>query len=275
MNPLAGTPTSRLVCRWRPATVSLLLATCGLGRVQAAGGMVACPVGDETVHAYLARPADTGPPSQGSGIVVVHHFWGLDSHTQRVADRFADLGYLTIAPDLYRGAIGGDPGLADDLMRKVDEGRAVAIVKAAIEYLRKLDPPAPRPVALVGFDMGGQLALATALQGANVQGVVIFYGHVATSPERLASLKAEVLAIFAGDDHGIGADEVKKFEETLKAAGKSPKIITYPSVGHSFFDETRPDYDDPLAKDAWVVTRDWLATTLKQVPVPRPSPPGR
>src|SRR5437667_362680 len=199
MNPLAGTPTSGLVCRWRPATVSLLLATCGLGRVQAAGGMVACPVGDETVRAYLARPADTGPPSQGPGIVVVHHFWGLDSHTQKVADRFADLGYLTIAPDLYRGAIGGDPGLADDLMRKVDEGRAVAIVKAAIEYLRKLDPPAPRPVALVGFDMGGQLALATALQGANVQGVVIFYGHVATSPERLASLKAEVLAIFAGD----------------------------------------------------------------------------
>src|SRR3989442_10082171 len=105
--------------------------------------------------------------------------------------------------------------------------------------------------------------------------VVIFYAHVATSPERLASLKPEVLAIFAGDDHGIGVDEVKKFEETLKAAGKSPKIVTYPSVGHSFFDETRPDYDGPLAKDAWVVTRDWLAATLKQAPVPNPAPPGR
>jgi len=232
-------------------------------------------VGDETVRAYLARPASAGPSSLRPGIVVVHHFWGLDSHTQSVADRFAAEGYLTIAPDLYRGVIGADPGLAGDLMRKLDERRAVAIVKDAIEYLRKLDPPAPGPVALVGFDMGGRVALATALQGADVQGVVIFYGHVETSPERLASLKAGVLAIFAKDDHGIGPDEVKKFEETLKASGKPPTIITYPSVGHSFFDETRPDYDGPLAMDAWVRTRDWLAATLKPAPLPKPATPGR
>src|SRR6266571_204533 len=258
----------------RLAATSLLLASFGFARVQAAGQTVSYPVGDETVRAYLARPADTGQPSPRPGIVLVHHFWGLDSHTRSVADRFADLGYLTIAPDLYRGAIGGDPGLADDLMRKLDGGRAVSIVKEAVEYLRNLDHAGRRAVALVGFDMGGQVALATALQGAGVQGVVIFYGHVETSPERLAPLKAEVLGIFARDDHGIGADEVKKFEETLKAAGRSPTIITYPSVGHSFFDETRPDYDGPLAKDAWIRTRDWLAATLNPVPPPRPARPG-
>src|SRR5438552_6555211 len=189
MNPLATAPLSRLARRWRPAAIFLLLASCGFAGVQAAGERVTYQVGDETVQAYLARPAGAGAPSQSPGIVVVHHFWGLDSHTQAVVGRFAAEGYLTIAPDLYRGGIGGDPGLADDLMRKLDERRAVAIVKGAIEYLRKLEPPAAGPVALVGFDMGGRVALATALQGADVQGVVIFYGRVDTDPEKLASLK--------------------------------------------------------------------------------------
>src|SRR6267378_1812003 len=137
------------------AALFLLPASCCFARAWAAGDMVAYPVGDEMVRAYLAKPTDAGPPVQKPGIVVVHHFWGLDTHTTGVVDRFAGLGYVTIAPDLYRGAVAADPGLAEDMMRKLDEGRAVAIVKAAIEYLRKLDRAARRPIALVGFDMGG------------------------------------------------------------------------------------------------------------------------
>ena len=274
MNRLATASRGRLMRRRWPAAPFLLLTSYGAVRAWAAGEMIALPAGNETVQAYLAMPADPAPTSQKPGIVVVHHSWGLDGQTKSVTDRFAGLGYLTIAPDLYRGTIAADPGLADDLARRLDEGRAVTIVREAIGYLRKLDRSVRRPVALVGFDVGGYVSLAAARRGADVQGLVIFYGHLETDPGRLAPLKAEVLGFFGRDDPGIRAVEVKKFEEALKAAGRSPTIIIYPGVAHSFFDETRPDYDPELAKDAWSRIRDWLAVTLNPAQMPRPAPPA-
>ncbi len=274
MSRCVAAPTRRPTRRWRAAALFLILAFYVQARVRAAGTTVSLPVGGEKVRAYLATPTVTGPTALKPGVVVMHHFWGLDEHTRRVADRFADEGYMAIAPDLYRGVVGADPGLADDLMRKVDEGRAVAIVKEAIAYLRDMDDgSARRQVALVGFDLGGRVALAAALQGAEVQGLVIFYAHVETSPERLAPLKTDILGIFARDDYTIGADEVKKFEAAVRANGRGVTIITYPSVGHSFFDDAHPDYDRPLALDAWVRTKDWLAETLRSARLPQPAPP--
>jgi len=261
---------SRPIRRWRAAALFPILSFCGFAHVRAAGTTVYLPVAGENVRAYLVTPS--APTAQKPGIVVMHHFWGLDTHTRSVTDRFADEGYMAIAPDLYRGVVGADPGLADDLMRKVDEGRAVAIVKEAIAYLRYMDGSARRPVALVGFDLGGRVSLAAALQGADVQGVVIFYAHVETSPERLAPLKVDVLGLFARDDPTIGADEVKKFEEAVRAVGRTATIVTYPSVGHSFFDEGHPDYDRPLAMDAWFRTKEWLTERFRPAALAKPTP---
>src|SRR5437867_1609387 len=274
MRRCVAAPMSRPIRPWRAAALFPILSFCGLAHVRAAGTTVYLPVGGENVRAYLVTPSAPGPTAQKPGIVVMHHFWGLDTHTRSVADRFADEGYVTIAPDLYRGVVGADPGLADDLMRKVDDGRAVAIVKEAIAYLRDMDGSARRPVALVGFDLGGRVSLAAALQGADVQGLVIFYAHVETSPERLSPLKTDVLGIFARDDHTIAADEVKKFEEGVRSIGRTPTIITYPSVGHSFFDDAHPDYDRPLALDAWVRTKDWLTERLNAAQSPKPASPA-
>jgi len=249
--------------------LSFVLAALRVPAAGAAGATITYEAGGETVQAYVARPAS---PDGRPGVVVVHHLWGLDSHTKDVADRLAGLGYLAVAPDLYRGKLGGDYGLAEELMDRLDGARAVAIVNGAIGYLRRLDGgKTHRSVALIGFGMGGRVALSAALQGADAQALVIFYGHVETTKEAVAPLRMPVLGVFGTEDVVVTEQEARKFEAALKAAGKKATVIVYNGMAHAFFDDSRPDYDPQLGKDAWVRTQDFLAASLG---VATPAPPG-
>ena len=253
----------------KKALVLTLLLAPILASAAEAGETITYEAGGETVRAYLAKPdAPEGPP----GVVIVHHMWGLDAHTMTVADRFAGQGYLAVAPDLYRGKLGADYGLAQEMMDRLDRARAVAIVKGAIGYLRGLDGgKTRRPVALVGFDMGGRVALSAALQAADAQALVIFYGHVETTKEALMPIQMPVLGVFGTDDVVVRAEEARKFEAALKEAGKQATIIIYRGMAHAFFDDSRPDFDPDLGKDAWIRTRDFLAAALGTA---TPAPPG-
>lgn len=233
---------------------------------RAEGETVTFPVGDETVRAYLAKPPNS---RNAPGLVVIHEWWGLNEQIMGIADRLERLGYIAIAPDLYRGKLAADPGLAHEMMRGLSESRAVSIVKGAIDHLRRLDRANDRPVGTIGFSMGGRLSQATALQGADVQATVIFYGSVETTADAVAPIKAPVLGIFGSKDRGIPVEDVKKFEAVLKETGKDATIIVYEGLGHAFMNDARADYEPEMAKDAWIRMRDWLAVKL------RPALPSR
>jgi len=232
----------------------------------AAGETVTYQAGGETVRAYLGNfPGSRSSP----GIVIIHDYWGLNEEIREVVDRLTDLGYVTLAPDLFKGKLMADPGLAQDMGRALDETRAVTIVKGAIDELRKLDRVTNRPVATIGFGIGGRVSLATALRGADVQATVLFYGRVETTREGVAPLKAPILGVFGGGDHAVLEKDVKLFEAALKEAGKDVKIVSYPGIGHCFMDGAHADYEPEEAKDAWIQMRDWLAVKLA------PQLPGR
>lgn len=244
--------------RW--LALALFLATLLPESSQAAGESVTLKVGREEVRAYLARPATA--PRDVPGLVVIHENWGLNEQIMGVADRLARFGYVAIAPDLFRGKLGADPGLAQDMERALDEDRAIAIVRGSIDYLRKLDGPAGRPVGTIGFGMGGRLSLAAALAGTDVQATIIIYGSVVTTPEAIARLKAPVLGIFAGRDASIRKEDVAQFEAALKESGKDARIMVNEGLGHAFMNEERADFEPEYSKDAWLVMRKWLAAKL-------------
>jgi len=248
--------------------VALFLLVVLLPRSAAAAvETVSYKVGRDTVRAYLASPPRT---SNVPGVVVIHEMWGLNDQIMGVADRMSRLGYVVIAPDLFGGKLGADPGLAQELMQALDENRAVAIVKGAIDYLRKLDDAPRRPVGTVGFGMGGRVSLATALQGADVQATVIFYGRVETTREGVAPLKAPVLGFFGVRDAVVLKQDVEKFQTALKESGKDARIILNEGLGHGFMNEDRADYEAEFSKDSWIRMREWLAEKLQGAP---PKPP--
>lgn len=224
------------------------------------GTMVGYKAGDETVRAYMAAPRGQGPRP---GVVVIHEWWGLNDQIKGVADKIALQGYNVLVPDLYRGKVAEEPDLAHELMRGLDEERAVGIIKGAVGYLKGLRGAAAMPVDTIGFCMGGGLSLATALAGAEVQGTVMFYGSVKTSEASVAPLRAPLLGLFGDEDRGIPVDDVKKFEAALKSAGKDASIVVYPHAGHAFMNEKRPSYVPDAAKDAWGRVTEFFGRTLK------------
>src|SRR5262245_49630333 len=97
---------------------------------------------------------------------------------------------------------------------------------------------------------GGSLDVA--LQEPALTATVINYGHLATDPATLNKINAAILGNFAGKDQGIPAEDVKKFEESLKQAGKQVNIKIYPDAGHAFENpNNKGGYRPDDAADAW------------------------
>ena len=69
------------------------------------------------VNGYLAKPAGAGP---FPAVIVIQEWWGLDTQTKSIADRFAKEGYLAFAPDVYHGELAqlGDGDTAMKLVQK-------------------------------------------------------------------------------------------------------------------------------------------------------------
>jgi carboxymethylenebutenolidase len=218
--------------------------------------------GDETVQAVLYTPEGKGPLP---GIIVIHEWWGLNDWVKEQAAKISDLGYVTLAIDLYRGKVGTTPEEAHEIMRGVPEDRAKRDLHAAVEFLKAQSNVKPDRLGAIGWCMGGGYALDVALEEPTLRADVINYGHLATDPESIAKINASVLGLFGGQDKGIPADDVKKFEQALKQQGKKVEIVIYPDAGHAFENpNNKTGYRPADAADAWQRTDKFFAATLKQ-----------
>jgi len=222
------------------------------------GRMVQMPSGEETIDAYLAVPPK---PARGA-LVIVHEWWGLNDWAKKVANRFAAQGYAAIAPDLYRGKVATEADLAHELSRGLPQERAVRDIRAARAYLDTLREGAGRRAGVIGFCMGGGLALRAALDSADFRATVICYGSVISDPAQLATVTGPVLGIFGGDDRGIGLDQTQGLEKGLRAAGNTGAVRVYKGVGHAFLNEERPGYKPDTARTAWDEIDGFLAKNV-------------
>ena len=217
--------------------------------------------GDETVQGMLYSPEGKGP---FPGIVVIHEWWGLNDWVKEQAAKLSDQGYVTLAVDLYRGKVATTPDEAHEIMRGVPEDRAKRDLHAAVEFLKSQPNVNKDRIGSIGWCMGGGYSLDVALEEPTLKADVINYGHLATDPALVEKINAAVLGIFGGQDRGIPVDDVKKFEEMLKGAGKKVDIVIYPDAGHAFENpNNKTGYRADDAADAWKRTVEFFASTLK------------
>jgi len=226
------------------------------------GKSVSYKSGDETVQGMLYTPQGRGP---FPALVVIHEWWGLNDWVKEQASKLADQGYVALAVDLYRGKVATTPDEAHEIMRGVPEDRAARDLHAAVEYLKSLPSVKQDRVGSIGWCMGGGYSLDVALTEPTLAATVINYGHLATDPDSLKKINAPILGLFGGQDRGITPDDVKKFEQSLKALGKKVEVHIYPDAGHAFENpNNKTGYRADDAADAWKRTTDFLAATLKK-----------
>jgi carboxymethylenebutenolidase len=219
--------------------------------------------------AFLARPNN----ASGAQVVIYPDVRGLHSFYKDLALRFAQVGVRAIAID-YFGRTAGLTSRDDsfEYMPHVQQMRVpsfFADVQAALAYLRAGDSSTvgsgaeagqaqqAQPTYVVGFCMGGSLALLSATQEFGLAGVIAFYagmtrdfGGYGTALDHAGEAKCAVLGLFGGDDPGIPAQQIAALDAKLDQAGVRHEIMTYPGAPHSFFDRKATEYAEASA-DAW------------------------
>jgi carboxymethylenebutenolidase len=205
-----------------------------------------------TLPGFLAKPAASGAPAPA--VVVLHEWWGLNDRTREVARRFAAEGFVALAPDLYArqgGQATTDPAQAARLMEGVSTQRALRDLNAGIQFLKAQPGMDPWKVGIVGFSMGGTIALIMAGHNSDLKACVAFYGK--TPPVETA--KYQVCPIqfhHAGKDTWVTRREVDVLREGADKAGKTVEVHVYPDAAHGFCNETQADaYRADDARLAW------------------------
>jgi carboxymethylenebutenolidase len=213
----------------------------------------------ERARGYLALPAR----GSGPGVLVLQEWWGLVDHIRDVCDRFARAGFVALAPDLYRGETASEPDAAGRLMMDLDLPRAARDLEGAAAALLGETATAGGTVGVVGFCMGGQLALLAGTKSRRIGAVVDCYGIHPSVQLDLAGLAAPVLGIFAERDTFVPPAAARKLEAELRAAGKRCDFTIFPGVDHAFLNDTRPDvYDAAAAERAWSQILSFLRAEL-------------
>jgi carboxymethylenebutenolidase len=212
------------------------------------GEMISFRGNGDSYAGYLAKP----PKGTGPGVIVIQEYWGLVGHIKEVAERFAAAGFVALAPDFYSGVATEEPEEAGKLMMALNIDEAEKTLRGAIDEL--LTRCEGKKVGVVGFCMGGQLALfAAASNPEKVGACVDFYGIHPNVQPAFTNLDAPVLGFFAEHDDYAPAEAVNRLDNTLSELGKEHEFVTFPGTHHAFFNTDRPEVHDAEASEkAWV-----------------------
>ncbi|PYM06372.1 MAG: dienelactone hydrolase [Candidatus Rokuibacteriota bacterium] len=193
---------------------------------------------------------------------MIQEWWGLVGHITKVCDRFAAEGFTALAPDLYHGKTANEPDAAGKLFMALNIAQADRDLRGAAKYLAGHSSTAK--LGVVGFCMGGQLALFAATLNPSIAATVNFYGvHPNVKPD-YAKLSGPVLGLFAEKDSFVTPKVAKDLDKAIRAAGKTSEIHVYPGVDHAFFNDERKDvYNKAAADDAWRRTLAFFRQRLK------------
>jgi carboxymethylenebutenolidase len=211
-------------------------------------------------------------------VILFHERYGIVQHTKDLVVKFAQAGYVAMAPDLFWRFTGDRKALErGDARADIRDSEALEDTAAAIEYLKKLNAVDPARIAVMGVCQSGRQAVLPVTHGMkDVAACVVFYGAAGgkewTTDEfrpvliedLLVKLSCPLLGVFGEADHLISIDDVLRFRAALERNKKSYHIRIYPDVPHGWLNDTMPGrYRKEAAGDAWNFLLSFLKKTMR------------
>ena len=240
-------------------------------------GEVTILVGDFRMPAYRAMPAGSG--ASGSGklpvVLVISEVFGVHEHIADVARRFARLGYLAIAPELFvrqgdAQSYGEIAKLVAEVVSKVPDAQALGDLDACVAWAAANGGDTSR-LAVTGFCWGGRITWLYTAHNPAVKAGVAWYGQLLgtssalkpTNPIDLVNkLNAPVLGLYGAEDAGIPVAAVDQMKAALaasaNAAAKQSQFVVYAGAPHAFHADYRPSYRKDAAEDGWKRCAAWF-----------------
>ncbi len=241
-----------------PALAIVFLATSLLAQdVKKTDNLQYIPT-DKATMGYLAEPSTAG---KHPALVMIHEWWGLNADIKSVADKYAKLGFVVLAVDLYQGKSTADPKEAGALAGGVGANNAPALanLKAAVDFLKAKSNVDSAKVGSIGWCFGGGWSLQMAKNDLGVKTTVMYYGSV-DADGHLEHMRAEIIGHFAANDRVIKLSDVNQFQVSLKNKGITNEVYIYPNTSHGFASRegSNPGFDKEAATLADKRTLDFL-----------------
>ncbi len=238
-------------------------------------GEVKIPVADGSIPAYRAAPAGkTNLPT----ILVIQEIFGVHEHIKDVCRRFAKLGYLAIAPELY--ARQGDPSkytentkLFAEIVNKVPDAQVMSDLDATAAWA-VANGGDPKRLGITGFCWGGRIVWMYSAHNPALKAGVAWYGRVVGDTNAMLKaqpidvtlmMNAPVLGLYGGKDAGIPVSSLDTMKAALargSAAAQASTFVIYPDAPHAFNADYRPSYHAAAAKDGWNQAQAWFKKYL-------------
>lgn len=213
--------------------------------------------------AHVARPPS--PNRRTPGIIVFQEAFGVNAYIRDVAQRFANLGFTAVAPELFHRTAPGFEGSYTNVepvrlhMGALKNEGLIADAQATHAWLTSDDAIDASRVAAIGFCMGGRVAyLANA--NLNLQAAISFYGG-GIAPDLLGyanKQRGPVLMFWGGRDQHIPPEQYRAVADALTAAGKTHEQVVFSQADHGFFCDARASYEAGAALQAWALTLEFL-----------------
>jgi carboxymethylenebutenolidase len=234
-----------------------------------ATGTIRLAVDGQDVPMYYARPAgqDKAPV-----MIVVSEIFGLHEHIADVARRFAQQGYLAIAPDFFIRQ--GDPSTLPDMatimaqiIRKVPDAQVMGDIDACVAWAAENGGDVDR-LGVNGFCWGGRITWLYAAHNPRVKAAVAWYGKLVADPNPpgqpkhpihvASALTVPVLGLYGAKDTGIPVATVEQMTAALGQGTSDSAIVVYPDAGHAFYADYRPSYNAKAACDGFARALAWF-----------------
>ncbi len=194
--------------------------------------------------AYVAKPEN----DTAAAVILIHEWWGINDHMRDIAGRYANEGFLCVAPDLFRGKTAKNTDEASKLMQGLAIDDGLETIRAALDET-KLKYNVQK-LGITGYCMGGTFALAAACEIDELAAAAPFYGDT-PADEKLKQLKVPTLFIAGQRDAWISPEKVNKLKQAARKYDLPIEVVSY-DADHAFFNNTRPEvYDAESAADAW------------------------
>lgn len=232
-------------------------------------GAVKIPVPDGEIPAYRAMP-DTG--SNFPVVLVVQEIFGVHEHIQDLCRRFAKLGYLAIAPEMFArqgdvSKISNVQEIISKVVSKVPDAQVMSDLDATVAWAKKSAQGNIDKLAITGFCWGGRITWLYSAYNPKVKAGVAWYGRLVSeskpltpkNPIDIASiLEVPILGLYGATDDGIPVSTVEQMRQALKVGNSNSAIIIYPDTPHAFFADYRPSYRKEQAEDGWKRLQAWF-----------------
>ena len=237
-------------------------------------GEVTVMVGDFKMPAYRAAPAGK---ANLPVVLVISEIFGVHEHIADVARRFAKLGYLAIAPELFvrqgdAQSYGEISKLVSEVVGKVPDAQVMTDLDATVAWA-KANGGDTAKLGITGFCWGGRITWLYTAHNPGVKAGVAWYGQLIGAPTALkptnpidvvGKLNAPVLGLYGAEDTGIPVAAVDQMKAALVRAGegnagaKASQFVVYPGAPHAFHADYRPSYKKDAADDGWKRCVAWF-----------------